>query len=136
MPKENTEAILRGVEALNHRDADAFVAVVSPDVAWETNAEMVGVGGLYRGRAGVREWIEQLLGLETWESVHVQVEEITEASEGRTLVGMRIQARGRGSGVPTELSLWQVLWFAHGLITRRQPFWTRQEALEAAGLSE
>ena len=130
------EAILRGVEALNRRDADAFVAGVSPEVAWETNAEMVGLGGLYRGRAGVREWIEQLVGLETWESFHVEVEEITEATEDRVLVGMHVETRGRGSGAVTELSLWQVFWFADGLITRRQVFWTRQEAVEAAGLSE
>jgi ketosteroid isomerase-like protein len=136
MSEENIEAILRGVEALNRRDVDAFVAGVSPEVAWETNPEMVGLGGLYRGRAGVREFIEHLLGLDTWESVHVEVEEITEATEDRVLVGMHVEARGRGSGVPTELSLWQVFWFADGLITRRQVFWTRQEALEAAGLGE
>ena len=134
MSQENIDAILSAVEALNRRDADAFVAGVSPDVEWETNPEMVGLGGSYRGRAGVREFFELLFGLETWESIHVEVGEITEASEDRVLVGMLAKARGRGSGVPTELHLWQVLWFAEGLITRRQVFWTRQEALEAAGL--
>ena len=136
MSQENIDAILKAVEALNRRDPDAFAAVVSPDVIWETNPEMVGLGGIYHGRAGVREFFEQLVGLETWESVHLEVEEITEASDDRVLVGMLVEARGRGSGVPTELRLWQVLWFAEGLITRRQAFWTRQEALEVAGLSE
>jgi hypothetical protein len=81
----------------------------------------------------VREWLEQLSGLETWESLHVEVEEISEASDGQVLVGMLVKARGRGSGAPTELHLWQVFWFAEGLITKRQAFWTRQKALEAAG---
>ena len=136
MSQENIDAILMAVEALNRRDAEAFVAAVSPDVAWETNPEMVGLGGIYHGRAGVREFFKHLFGLETWESIHVEVEGITEASDDRVLVGMLARARGRGSGVPTELRLWQVFWFAEGLITRRQAFWTRQEALEAAGLSE
>ena len=136
MSEENIDTILKAVEALNRRDADAFVAGASPDVAWETNPEMVGLGGIYHGRAGVREFFEQLFGLETWESIHVEVEEITEASDDRVLVGVHVKARGRGSGVPTELSLWQVFRFADGLITRRQAFWTRQEALEAAGLRE
>ena len=70
------------------------------------------------------------------ESIHVEVEEITEASDDRVLAGVHVKARGRGSGVPTELSLWQVFRFADGLITRRQAFWTRQEALDAAGLRE
>jgi ketosteroid isomerase-like protein len=136
MSEENIDVILRGVEALNRRDADAFVAVVSADVVWETNPKLVGLGGIYRGRARVREFFEQLSGLETWESIHVEVEEITEASDDRVLAGMFVKARGRGSGVPTELHLWQVFWFAEGLITRRQAFFTRQEALEVAGLSE
>ena len=136
MSQENIDAILKAVEALNRRDADAFVAGVSPDVAWETNPELVGLGGIYRGRAGVREFFEHLFGLETWESIQVEVEEITEASDDRVLVGLLAKARGRGSRVPTDLRLWQVFWFAEGLITRRQAYWTRQEALEAAGLSE
>jgi ketosteroid isomerase-like protein len=136
MSEENIDVILKAVEALNRRDAEAFVAGVSPDVEWETNPELVGLGGIYRGRAGVREFFEHLFGLETWESIHVEVEEITEASDDRVLVGLLAKARGRGSGVPTELRLWQVFWFAEVLITRRQVFWTRDEALEAAGLSE
>jgi ketosteroid isomerase-like protein len=136
MSQENIDAILKAVEALNRRDADAFVAGVSPEVEWETNPELVGLGRIYRGRVGVREFFEQLFGLETWESIHVEVEEITEASDDRVLFGLLAKARGRGSGALTELRLWQVLWFADGLITRRQAFWTRQEALEAAGLSE
>jgi ketosteroid isomerase-like protein len=136
MSQQNIDAILGAVEAVNRRDADAFAAVVSPEVEWETNPEMVGLGGIYRGRAGVREWIEQLIGLETWESVQVEVGEITEASDDRVVVEMLAKARGRGSGALTELRLWQVFWFADGLIRRRQAFWTREEAVEAAGLSE
>ena len=133
MSEENIDVILKAVEAVNRRDAEAFVAAVSPDVAWETNPEMVGLGGIYQGRAGVREFFKDLFGLETWESIQVEVEEITEASDDRVLLGLLAKARGRGSGVPTEARLWQVLWFAEGLITRRQAFWTRQEALAAAG---
>ncbi len=133
---ENIDVILKTLEALNHRDVDAFVAGLSPDVEWETNPQMVGLGEIYHGRAGVREFFEQLFGLDTWESIRVEVEEITEPSDDRVLLGVLATARGRGSGVPTELHLWQLLWFAESLITRRQAFWTRQEALEAAGLSE
>jgi ketosteroid isomerase-like protein len=136
MSEENIDVILKAVEAVNRRDADAFVAGVSPEVEWETNPEMVGLGRIYRGRAGVREFFEQLFGLDTWESIHVEVEEITEASDDQVLLGLLAKARGRGSGVGTELHLWQVFWFGEGLITRRQAFWRRQEALEAAGLWE
>ena len=85
--------------------------------------------------SGAREFFEQLFALETGESIHVEVEEITEASDDQASLGLLAKAQGRGSGVPTELRLWQAFWFGEGLITRRQVFWTRQEALEAA-LSE
>ena len=65
MSEENVDVILKAVEAVNRRDADAFVARVSPDVEWETNPTMVGLGGIYHGRAGTREFFEELFGLET-----------------------------------------------------------------------
>ena len=42
----------------------------------------------------------------------------------------------RGSGVPLEYRTWQIVWFADGLIARRQAFWTRAEALKTAGLRQ
>jgi hypothetical protein len=38
--------------------------------------------------------------------------------------------------LPAEQPGWAVFWLEDGLITRRQVFWTRDEAFEAAGLRE
>jgi hypothetical protein len=38
--------------------------------------------------------------------------------------------------VPTELRYWALDWIKNGKIARRQVFWNRAEALEAAGLEE
>jgi ketosteroid isomerase-like protein len=35
MPQENVELVRQVVEATNRRDAEAFVATLSPDVEWE-----------------------------------------------------------------------------------------------------
>jgi hypothetical protein len=56
--------------------------------------------------------------------------------DDRVFLAIVLTARGRGSGVPFEMPAWEVVWFAEGLVTRRQVFWTRDEALEAAGLRE
>ena len=45
-------------------------------------------------------------------------------------------AHGRASGVKTELRFWQLFWLTDGKIARRRIFWTRDEALDAAGLGE
>jgi ketosteroid isomerase-like protein len=86
------------------------------------------------GGAEAREWIEQLL--EVFEEVHLEIDEITALSDDRVLTVASVTGRGRGSGIPVERPSWEVVWLADGLITRRQVFWTRDEALEAAGLRE
>lgn len=136
MLQENVEVVWEGVDAVNRRDPDAFIACVHPDVVWEVNIEALpGMRGIHRGRAEVRKWFEQSF-LEVWESFHAEVEEITEASNGRVFMGMFVTARGRGSGIELGARGWQVCWFADGKVARRQVFVNRDEAFEAAGLQE
>jgi ketosteroid isomerase-like protein len=92
------------------------------------------VARTYRGREELREWFNEVE--EAWESIRVEVEEITEAGDDRAFVGLFLTGRGAGSGVETELRAWQVNWFVDGKTARRQVFLDRAEALEAAGLSE
>ena len=136
MSQENVKVILQGVEAVNRRDADAWVAIFSPSVEWEESGDAFpGLRGVHRGWAGVRKWFEEAI-LEPWERLHLQVEEISEASGGRVFGEYLFTATGRASGVETRLRFWSVFRVAGGKVTRRQIFWTREEALEAAGLSE
>jgi len=136
MSQENVEVVREVVDAVNRGDPDAFIACLRPDVVWEERTDAwPGFRGVYRGRAEAREWFEVVV-LEVWESFHIEIEEITEASDGRVFFGTLITARGGGSGVETEIRAWGVLWLADGKIARRQVFWTRDEALAAAGLRE
>ena len=136
MSQENVERVREVTDAANRRDFDAFVALVSPDVVWESrsSSSFPGFRDVYRGRAEVREWVAE--ALEVIEDAQTEVEEIEDLGDDRLLVEIVRSGRGKGSGVPAELRDWWVVWFAEGLITRRQAFWTRDEALEAAGLSE
>jgi len=135
MSEENVELARKATDALNRRDLDAWLAFLSPDVVWEALRDVPGLRDVYRGRAEVRAWIEDL-----WEvaesGVHTEIEQLTDLGDDRVFMAAVFTARGRGSGVPFELHTWSVVWFAEGLVTRRQVFWTRDEALEAAGLQE
>ena len=95
----------------------------------------LGLESFTAGGWEVREWIEQLFELAEG-GIHAEVEQLTDLGDDRVFLGIVLTARGRGSGAPFEMSAWEVVWFAEGLVTRRQVFWTRDEALEAAGLSE
>jgi ketosteroid isomerase-like protein len=133
MSQENLEVVRKNIDAFNRGDLDAWLGFLSPEVVWES-LPLPGFRDVYRGRAEAREWIEQLL--EVFEEAHLEIEEITALSDDRVLIGYTQTARGRGSGLPGELRSWGISWVAKGLIARRQVFWTRDEALEAAGLSE
>jgi ketosteroid isomerase-like protein len=137
MSQENVEVVLAAVDAVNKRDPDAFIACLHHDIEWEEHGDpFPGLRGTYRGHTELRKWFQEAV-VELWESLHVDVEEITEVPENRVFFGFLITARGRGSGAETELRGWQVLLCADGKVARRQgPFWARDEALEAAGLSE
>jgi ketosteroid isomerase-like protein len=137
MSEENVEIVLEAVDAVNKRDPDAFIACLHPDIEWQESGDpFPGLRGTYRGRAELRRWFEEAI-VELWETLHVDVEEITDVPEDRVFLGFLITARGRGSGAETELRGWQVLLCTGGKVASRHgPFWTREEALEAAGLGE
>ncbi len=136
MSQENVEVVREGVDAMNRRDPDGFIACLHPEVVWEERGDVLpGLRGVYRGRGEAQRWFEEAF-LEVWESFQIKVEELTGASDDRVFVEAVFAARGRGSGVETELRFWTVLWFADGKIARRDVFFTRDEAVEAAGLRE
>ncbi|MGA8926353.1 MAG: nuclear transport factor 2 family protein [Solirubrobacterales bacterium] len=137
MSEENVEIVLKVMDAVNRRDRDAFMACLHPDVEWreESGDPLPGLRGIYRGRAEVRAWFEEAV-VELWESFDIEVEEITEASDHRVFIGIRGSARGKASGVETELRSWQVFTFVDGKAASREIFLNRDEALEAAGLRE
>jgi ketosteroid isomerase-like protein len=134
----NLEILVNTIDdAVNRRDVEAFVDCMSPDVEWEDEPPdadpFPGLRGTYRGRAEVRAWFEAVV--EPWESFHVELEEVIEATNGRVFSGTLLSGRGKASGVEVEVRAWQVLWLTEGKITKRQVFGERDEALEAAGLS-
>jgi ketosteroid isomerase-like protein len=110
------------------------VALASPDVEWEDAVFWSEPARTYRGRAEVREWFDQVL--EPWESLQLDVQEITDAPDDRVFFELLLTGCGKGSGVETQLDLWFVCWIADGKVTRRKVTRERADVLEAAGLSE
>jgi ketosteroid isomerase-like protein len=135
MSEENVALARKAIDALNRGDFDALLAFLSPDVVWEALEGVPGIAERYRGRAGVREWIA-LMWENAEEGLHIEIEQITDLGDDRVFIAVVLTARRRPSGVPFEYRTWQIVWFADGLITRRQVFWTRAEALKTAGLRE
>jgi ketosteroid isomerase-like protein len=132
MSEQNVRVARELIDAVNRGDLDAFLTRVRPDVEWDDREGWPGIQGVYRGRPGVRDWWERFL--EVWESVEVEVHEITEGPDGSVVLEVSGAFRGGSSGVPTEIRAWEVLWIVDGLVAKRQLTWSRQAARHAAGL--
>ncbi|MGA8218004.1 MAG: nuclear transport factor 2 family protein [Solirubrobacterales bacterium] len=90
---------------------------------------------LIRGKSAVIDFYRHYWG--TWDDDYsLEAAEVTDVGANRILVVHHETGRGRGSGVPFERR-WVVIYtLVAGKLARVQAFSTRQEALEAAGLTE
>ena len=132
MSQENVEVVGTAFEAFSRGDWSTFIEFFDPEVEWLTTGQFVG-GELYRGHAGVREFLDALSG--EFEEFHAEPGNFSQAS-GVVVADTRVTGMGKRSGVPVELQFTVVVSLRGGRIVRVRNFLDRQEALEAAGLSE
>ena len=132
MSPENVEVYKRAVDATNRRDLDALLDEFDPDLEW--HSALVGMGTqVYRGKQGVREMFRD--ADENFTGMVVEFPEVRDLGD-RVLALGRLRVLGHESGVQAEGSFNQVVDFKNGKLIRIRSFLDRQEALEAAGLSE
>ena len=73
--------------------------------------------------------------MDAFEDFHGEPAEVFDL--GDTLLSVvRYEGHGSGSGVPVTIPLFQVFKLRQGLVVWQKDFSDREEALEAAGLSE
>jgi hypothetical protein len=77
----------------------------------------------------LRDWPSQ------WEEYRIELREATALDQGQVLAMTRQVGRGKGSGVEVEAEFAFVFTVRQGKLRRWQMFTSREEALEAAGLS-
>jgi ketosteroid isomerase-like protein len=131
MSEENVEVVSRHMDAYLSGDFEAALRAYSPQV--EIDVTVRPEGRVYRGREGVIEAFRVWRG--TWENWEGQVEEIVDAGD-RVLMVLHESGRGKGSGVEIDQHTFFLYTLRDGLIVHTVVLINRDEALEAAGLSE
>jgi ketosteroid isomerase-like protein len=133
MSEENVEIVRRVYDAASRRDADAIFALYDPEVELDaTGLGLVGLG-VFHGHDGLRRLFREFS--ETWGEIEYSYEELIDAGAQVVAVVTR-HARGRASGVEVERPF-ALLWtIGEGKVVRVMWFLSREDALEAAGLSE
>jgi uncharacterized protein len=134
MSEENVEALRRAATAANNTDASLLFELLDPEVVWEPRSrQALDLIGTYRGIDEVVQYFARWeQAWEDWDWSHPEMR----ASGDKVFGRMRLWGRGRDSGIEVEWDVWQVWTFRDGKVVHYTDYETREEALEAAGLSE
>jgi ketosteroid isomerase-like protein len=132
MSQENVELVRRDVAARSARDWAVLAEIWHPDI----ELELVAGAGTFRGLDEIRPFFETLSNL--YSEYRVEADEIIDAGD-RVVTVERVAGRGlKGSDAATwvQEKLFRLISFKEGRVWRIKEYRNRDQALEAAGLSE
>ena len=136
MSEENVEVVCRAIEANRSgppaETVEKAAELAHPDLDFVSRLSAVE-GRSYRGIDGVRAYYEDLA--DAWQEWHNELLEVTEIGPNTVLTESVFRGTGR-SGVEVELRINILFKLLDGRIVRMHAYPSREEALEAAGLSE
>ena len=118
-------AVLRG-------DLESIISVSHPDVEYHaaTQQALEGESGVFLGHDGVARWLRELHDL--YEDLTSEIIELRDLGQ-QVLVVFVVRARGTGSGITLDQTLAQVVTVRQGQVVEVREYFSREEALEAAG---
>src|SRR3989442_4605166 len=131
MSQENVEVLRRANKRIS-KTGEIAAECYDPEVVYTTQPD-APVQSTYHGIDGLRRSLESLK--EAWESINIEEREFIEA-DGVIVVVLLFQLRGRGSGVELEVEQGWTCQMRKGLIWKLAQYGSKEEALEAVGLSE
>ena len=133
MSEENVELVRRSFAAYDSGGLDALAEFWHPDIDWRAVEGYIDDVGRIRGPEGLRQYYRQWE--ETFDAVRVEIEELTEAGD-EVVALLRGVGRMKGSDAEIDIPYAVVISIRDGKIARGREYSTREEALEAARLSE
>ncbi|HSD22964.1 MAG TPA: nuclear transport factor 2 family protein [Solirubrobacterales bacterium] len=132
MSEENVATVRAIWEAVNSGDIDEAFEYAPDDFVADWSGSEAPESGVYRGRDAVKARFERTL--EVWSEMEYFETEIIDAGDQVVRVG-GVRARGRGSGAEVMAQGAQVWTFRDGKPVSVRLFQSKEEALEALGLS-
>ena len=130
MSQENVEVIRHAIEHLSNT-GELAEECYDPDVEYTTQPD-APMHTTYQGLQGLQRSLESLR--EVWDSMKLEAREFIEADEAIVAL-THFRLRGH-SGVELEVDQAWTYRMRNGKIWRMEQYGSKQEALEAAGLSE
>ena len=134
MSQENVELVRQATEAFSRGDIEGFLQSWAPDAVVDWSNSRGLEARVYRGHAEVRAFAEQFR--EAFEGFRVELLDLVEVEEGVLVAENIAYLHGRGGGVPVQARSAWLITIRDGQQTSLTLYQTKQEALEALGLSE
>ena len=132
MSQENVEIVRRLLEVYNERSFAENVELIDPEIVWDLSRVDLPDATTHTGRLDFSGFVQ------AWEegfvTEHMEGEEMLDAGD-RVVVFVRHRGRGRLSGIEIDQTFAMVWTLRDGRAVRMDMYPTRDEALEAVGLS-
>ena len=128
MSKENVERVRASLDAYNRGALDAVIESLHPDVEFRTL-----LLGNHRGRDALRTLYQE--NRAAFPDYKLEPLELIDAGD-QVIAVVRLVGAGRVSQIELDNRMAFLITIEDGLTIRQESFRTKQEALEAAGLSE
>lgn len=106
---------------------------------WDPNCEYTSVMAVlepatYHGHGGIRRYLGDLA--KRWAEWSTELEEVRDVAPDTVFAVFRFRAVGKDSGVPVDARLASVFVLSDGKLFRGHTYRSREDASEAAGLTD
>jgi ketosteroid isomerase-like protein len=134
MSRENVAAVDAAYQALARVGLDRFIERWTDELDHRSIEGAPDDRGPIHGKDAMRAYVQDWIDL--FDDFRIEPVELIDAGENRVVAVLRFGGRARRSGVRTDQILGAVFEIRKGKIARGREYATRDQALEAAGLSE
>jgi ketosteroid isomerase-like protein len=134
MSQEAIKTVREAAAAFSRGDLDAWLEYVADGIDYRAVEGALDDHGPIHGKDAVRAYLADWVG--TFDDFSGELLELIEAGEDKVIAVGRISGRAKLSGVETDLTYAALYTVRDGKVVRGREYWTRDAALEAAGLSE
>ena len=134
MSQENVEIVREAAAAFNRGDLDAWLEYLADDIDYRAIEGAPDDPGPMHGKDAVRAYAQDWLDM--FDEFRSEAVELIDAGEDRVIAVTKISGRAKLSGVETDLTYAALYTIRDGKVARGREYWTKEQALEAAGLRE
>jgi ketosteroid isomerase-like protein len=133
MSADNAQIVRWTFEAICDEDIDRLLGYYDERIEFLPLTGTLVESGGYVGHGGVRDYFEECA--EVWELMQPHADDLRTVGDKVVVLG-GCAVRGRGSGAGSDNPMAWVITLRDGRVTRHRGFATREEALDAVGLTE